>query len=192
VLGLQAFYLPYLVFDSWPYTRFLLPCLGLLFVLFSIVVTRAFARAAPSIRVVAGWLMVVLFALSWIATANRLGVFEVGEGDGRFERAALSVNQLTPRAAVVFSMLHSGSLTYYTDRPIARWDVVPKGSLPQFAKDLSRAGRSPYLVLDDLELADFERRHGELARVFPQLEPVVLVTEPLRVRLFDLSPLTRE
>ena len=59
VLALQSFYLPYLVFDSWPYLRFLLPGLTLLLVLASLVATRVLSRTRPPVRVLAGWFAVV-------------------------------------------------------------------------------------------------------------------------------------
>jgi hypothetical protein len=187
VVCLQASYYGYLVFDNWTFFRFMLPALPLLMALVATVFVYLLSRVWAPVRVLLGWLVVVGLALQGLTTAERLDVFKVGHGEERYSHAAQAVMAQTPRDAVLFSMLHSGSLMYYTDRIIARWDGVPSGSLVRFAKQLQAIDRRAYLVIDDLELTDFQRTHAEEFAQLPQTTEFVLVDQPIRVRLFDLS-----
>ena len=187
VVCLQASYYGYLVFDNWTFFRFMLPTLPLLMALVATVVVAVLSRAWAPVRVLIGWLIAIGLALQGLTTAERLDVFKVSHGEERYAQAARAVVAQTPGNAVLFSMLHSGSLMYYTDRIVARWDGVPRGSLLRFAKDLHEVDKRAYLVLDDSELADFARTHAEEFGHLPQNTAFVLVDEPIRVRLFDLS-----
>jgi hypothetical protein len=187
VVCLQAFYYGYLVFDNWTFFRFMLPALPLLMALVATVFVYLLSRAWGPVRVLAGWLVVVGLVLQGLTKAERVGVFHVGRDEERYRQAAQAVMTQTPQNAVLFSMLHSGSLMFYTDRVIARWDGVPSGSLVRFANDLHGIDRRAYLVIDDLELADFQRTHAEEFARLPRATEFVLVDQSIQVRLFDLA-----
>lgn len=125
-----AFYAVYTVFDSWAFLRFLLPVLPGLIVLFAAAIAVLLGRLAAPARVLVGTAIGVALITSWLQTTGRLEVFAVGASERRFVDAAMEVRGRTPANAVVFSMLHSGSLTYYAQREIARWDQVPGDGLP--------------------------------------------------------------
>jgi hypothetical protein len=185
VVALQAFYLAYSVYDSWAFTRFLLPTLPLVFALVAAVVVTLPRFWAP-VRVLVCLLFLVTMVPFGVRTSRARGVFHVAEGERRFGQAAARVASLTPARSAIFSMLHSGSVSYYTDRPIVQWNEVPRGSLRQFAQELSDLGHPPYLLLDDTERADFDARHADETPEKLGLTPIVVVESP-RVCLFDLS-----
>jgi hypothetical protein len=188
--ALQLFYWFYLVFDSWPFLRFLLPTLPLVFVLVGVAVTTLLAMCGTPVRLATGWLILITIALFGIHRSRELAVFTLAEGEARYERAAAGVASQTPPDAVVFSKLHSGSVSYYTGRTIARWDAVPPGSLATYARDLRALGRPSYLLVDDFERAEFDAVHGNEMAVARTPKTTVLVDESARVFLFDMSALT--
>jgi hypothetical protein len=188
---LQGFYLAYEVFDSWPFLRFLLPALALLLVLVAVVVSYAVSKLWAPVRVFAGWLVVVTIVSFGLRTSATAGVFAMADLSRRFERAAATVTSSTPDGTVVFSMLHSGSVAYYTGRPIVRWDIVPPGLLGAYARDLDSLGRPSILLVDDLEAAEFDARHGAELTPFRATAALTLADAPPGVRYYDVSRLAR-
>lgn len=186
---LQGFFLFYLVFDSWPSLRFVLPTLPLAFVLVALVLTRLLALVPQPAQAVAGFALLVAIVGAGMERSITVGVFHTAQDASRYEVASTAAARRMAPDAVVFSMLHSGSVSYYTGRAIARWDAVPAGALARYAADLRVLGRSAYLLLDDLERPDFDPLHGaELARA-RDLPFEWLVEPPVGVRLYDLSAL---
>ena len=120
-------YLPYVYFQSWEwtYTRFLLPGLPIMWLLTYGPGARVDAARATRPGRLCGrrprWSCVLAFSLS---VANARYAFELRDGEQKYLLAADYVREHLPANAVIFSMQHSGSLWFYTRRPIVRWDNV--------------------------------------------------------------------
>jgi hypothetical protein len=164
---LLAFYALYLVFDEWVYVRFLLPALPWMFVLSGAVLAWAAERLPPrglaDLVTLAAALMI---ATAGIERAREAGALDVGAGERRFVAMADLV-RASPPDAVVLAMQHSGSLAYYTDRVVIRWDWIEPAELPGLLETLRARGRAVYAVLDDWEVSRFNDRFARVPFVLP-------------------------
>jgi hypothetical protein len=163
----------------------------LLLVLVAVVVSDAVSKLWAPVRVFAGWLVVATLVSFGLHTSATAGVFAMADLSRRFEHAAATVTSSTSDRTVVFSMLHSGSVAYYTGRPIVRWDNVPPGWLGAYARDLDTLGRPSILLVDDLEAAEFDARHGAELTPFRASAALTLAEAPPGVRYYDVSRLAQ-
>jgi hypothetical protein len=85
------------------------------------------------------------------------GAFTVEASERRYTRAADYVLQL-PSRAVLVTMLHSGSIRYYTGRDILRWDLLDPASFDAAVDHVRARGHDVYAVVDVAEESDFTRR----------------------------------
>jgi Dolichyl-phosphate-mannose-protein mannosyltransferase len=156
-----ACYLPYVVFDAWWYTRFLLPgTLPLLALTAAVAVTLIGRVPRPPRAALYGVLMVALVAFS-IRTATARDVFRIRELEWRFRSAGERVAALPSNAALV-TLHHSGSVRFYAGRSTLGWADIEKGRLDDAIAFLRRHGRKPYLMFEAWEEPQFrERFSGE-------------------------------
>jgi hypothetical protein len=164
---LLAFYALYLVFDEWVYVRFLLPALPWMFVLSGAVLAGIAERLpdrglAPLVTLAAA----LMIATAGIGRAREAGALDVGAGEQRFVAMADLV-RASPPDAVVLAMQHSGSLAYYTDRVVIRWDWIEPAELPGLLETLRARGRAVYAVLDDWEVSRFNDRFERVPFALP-------------------------
>jgi hypothetical protein len=156
-----ACYLPYVVFDAWWYTRFLLPATLPLLALTAGVIVSLIARApAPARVIVFGLLTTALVAFS-IRTAVARDVFIIRDLEWRFRSAGERVAALPANAALI-TLHHSGSVRFYAGRSTFGWADIEKGRLDDAIAFLRRHGRKPYLMFEGWEEPQFrERFSGE-------------------------------
>ena len=156
-----ACYLPYVVFDAWWYTRFLLPATVPLLALSAGVIVALIARApAPARLIVFGLLTTALVAVS-IRTAVSRDVFIIRDLEWRFRSAGERVAALPANAALI-TLHHSGSVRFYAGRSTFGWADIEKGRLDDALAFLRRHGRKPYLMFEGWEEPQFrERFSGE-------------------------------
>lgn len=157
-------YLPYKHYEDIHFVRFLLPAVIALLVLFAVVVAVAarelFLKGWP---VIAGFLLLLLPCL---LNANTPAFLEYATSlKERQERVALLGQYLStalPRHAVVFSNLQSGAVSFYTDAPIVRWDLMSPQDLSSAIADLVARSYEPVFVVDQsMELQDFVTKLGK-------------------------------
>ena len=155
--ALFAFYALYLPFDSWSYTRFLLPALPLAFVLAATTVAALVAMVPQPLRtLVAICGLVLVPAVGW-SRSREAQAFRLWDNERRFTEAASFVEaQSAP--SVLLCMEHSGSLAYYTGRPLLRWDWLQPHEADRVIDELAAAGHTVYAVLDDWEIAAVQAR----------------------------------
>jgi len=182
--GAIAGYLFWLVFDAWWYLRFLLSAWPAIFI------TIAWLVAWPSGRSFNRWGLAVVVALGlyglWFA--NRVGIFDIGEGDRRYVAAARLVANATPANSLIFSMQHSGTVRFYGSRMSLRYDYLEPRWLDPAVRWLVERGVHPYFLLDDWEVPEFQKRFAaselgklNVARVFEyQSNPKVFLYDPLQ------------
>jgi hypothetical protein len=156
-------YLFYLVFDDWESSRFLLPTIVLVLVLFA----RALCVAITRLTMVrlnrsnpgpgtqhpepAQLLLLGLAFVCAIASHRFLegeGVYRYGSVEMKYVLAGEWFKTHTPERAVVLAGLHSGSIRYYGKRETIRWDQIPSGKLAATLRSLRGSGYEPYLALD--------------------------------------------
>jgi hypothetical protein len=140
-----AFYPP---FEPWWSLRFLTGSIVWLLVLASAVLVRLIERLPSSARAPAALLAASLAVGLLLQRGATRHVFTFGHGEQRYLATARWINQHLPRRAVLMCMQHSGSLRYYTGRPILRWDLLPARKLDRALRFLRERGYSPYFVLE--------------------------------------------
>jgi len=181
-----ACYLPYAVFEDWWYIRFLLPAFPAAFVLMALGLVSA-ARRLPRVLgrpalVAAVCALVMISAARTRATQS----LDLARDERRYAVIADVLRTTVPSASAFISMQHSGSIHYYLDRPIVRWELVPPDQLDASIGYLRSRGLHPYILLDSWEAPRFRDRFAHTSTV-GQLDwpPMLELRSPTPVRLFD-------
>ena len=166
-------YLPYFVFDVWPYLRFLLPAYPpLLAATGAATVTMLRQVQRPMATAVVAILVVTAVALHGVRHSH---AFTLENDEQRFTRVAAYVDTL-PRDAVFVSLLHSGSIRYYAGRDVLRWELVDPAALDTAIAHIRKLGHDVYFVGDPQEEVDFKERFAssQTKRELDRGEPVVI------------------
>ena len=135
-LGLVAFallviasYLVYAVFDDWSYLRFMLPAMAV-FTIFAAVELAAWIDRWPiAVRPLLLFAVVMGVTAHALWVARSLDTFKLADQLRRVSQVADLINEDVPPAAVIVAGEQSGSMRYYTDRPILRWEAATPESL---------------------------------------------------------------
>lgn len=152
------FYSFYLWYDTWWYTRFLLPAYPAVAVAAGIALAHGIS--VPRVRVPAT--MVVIAAMAWQLRQNAvLSVLFTDEDQQRMRVPVEWIARALPEKSLVFSMEYSGALLYYTTHDAIRWDLAPADRAIAFAKG---SDRSAYALLMQHEEAPFLARYGSSFR----------------------------
>ena len=167
-------YLPYIYFQTfeWMYTRFLLPGIPIMWLLIAIPASELLRRFQPSTRTIAAGVTlagIVSFSM-WVAA--RRSIFDLRRGEAKYAQAAEYAQRTLPANAVLMSMQHSGSLWFYTSRPILRWDYLEPREVDAVVESLAAQGRGVFVVVDRDELDAMRARFGPArARFLQRLHP---------------------
>lgn len=159
-VGVLAAYLFYSPFDSWWYTRFLLPALPALLILMASGSVSAIGRAPRGVQAIVLAYGVVLLLTYQINFAVSQGVLDIATGERRYVVAGHWAASATPPNAVLISMQHSGSLRHYGGRLTLRYDWLAPDWLDRALSTLRERGYKPFIVLDGWEVTEFRRRFG--------------------------------
>jgi hypothetical protein len=188
IVLLFALYLFYVVFDSWPFVRFLLPAIPLMFILGSNVVMRLVERAPVSLRGAIVFLLCTLVPVWYVEKARRIGVFGIQRAERRYVEVGEAAGRELEPNAVVLTVLHSGSIRMYGDRATVRWDLIEPERLDLALRVLRSADYVPYLVLEEWEEQPFRERFGRTS-VFGRLDwPAMMeYTGTSSTRIYSLS-----
>jgi hypothetical protein len=152
-----ALYLPYLEFDHWSYTRFLLPAITLLWLLAGSVL----AAGAGASRAALHALVVTAVVFELYAGWSR-GVYSMRTREAHYPAVARVVRFSTPPDSAVVTLQHSGTLR--ASRVTVRWDAISPGWLDRSIEYLQTHGRPPFLLIDDSERPAFIERFGRASR----------------------------
>jgi hypothetical protein len=139
------------------------------------------------------WRVPILFVLLlgimadglWEARARE--TFRLSDQLRRVSQVAAYVNSEVPDAAVLVAGEQSGSLRYYTARPILRWDAAPDDTLAPALASSERAGRPVYIVLDAWEDDPFKRKYWTVPNVQLDWPPLLEAGTSHRTRVWRLS-----
>ncbi len=157
VVVVWALYLIYTPFDAWWFLRFLLPawpamCLGTGVIFIRVAQSRRVALRILACAILAG------VGAHNLYYASTHGAFPSGEGEHRYVSIAKMVEQATDPSAVIFTGQHSGPIRYYAGRTIVRFDLLDHVWLDRAVKWLTDQGRPPYFLLEEWEMAEFQKR----------------------------------
>ena len=181
--ALFGFYALYLPFDSWSYTRFLLPVLPLAFVLAAATVLALVGLGPQPWRTVAIVIALAIVPCVGWSRSREARAFALWDNEQRFTEVASFVDDL-PVSSVFVSMQHSGSLAYYTSRPLVRWDWLAPREADRVIADLAAAGHAVYAVLDDWEVAAVQSRFPGSALASSLHAPVFRSGERVAITTF--------
>lgn len=170
-----AAYLPYIYFrpDEWFYTRFLLPALPMMLLLGVVTTLHIARKLAPGREQLVTTLLCVGLGSWFLVRASSVDAFQVRDGEQKYPRVAAYVREHLSESAFILSMQHSGSIRYYTRRPILRWDVLDRAWLDRAVSSLRTAGYEPFVVVDVDEDAAFRERFAATSQ--SSLERLVVI-----------------
>jgi hypothetical protein len=178
----------YLVWDGWPFARFLLPTLPLLLILVSITLSRVITIAPASWRGVA-LLVICSVLLPWdVNAAARRGVFAIRHSEERYRTIGLSLGHALPPRSVVLSVVESGSLRWYGNVLTVRWDLIPDDRLDATVAILQSKGYPTYILVEEGEEPQFKARFAQ-ASVLGRLDwpPAFEYHGNWRVRVYRVA-----
>lgn len=148
-----ALYLLYEPFGEWWYLRFFLPCWPAIAVGTAWLLT---ARAAPRYGAVA------LVILAGVGLRNltfaRDQISSTFRADLRYVQAAHAVENLTEPDSVILCFQQSGSVRYYAQRDIIRFDLLDPAWLDRLVQWFDARHRHVYVLLDEWEVPQFRER----------------------------------
>jgi uncharacterized membrane protein YhaH (DUF805 family) len=164
-LAYLAFYCCYSpTHETWWYLRFILPAAPAL-VIGGLLVARRWAVAwAPSpwssgrsgVVFACALVAVLAYESHW---SRKLDALSIGHSDAVYPMTADWLRQHLPKDAVIVAMQHSGSIFYYTDFTLVRWDQI-EGPVARRVIDASAAAHKPiYAALFRWEVDDALRKH---------------------------------
>jgi hypothetical protein len=169
-----------------------LPGVALLLILCSVCVSHLSAKL-PSLFTKLVMAVVVVGFVGWRASREELNGLQPLRGYGRrFAVVAEFVRDELPQNAIVLSMIHSGSIRYYANRPTLRWEWLAPEWLDGSLEFLAKNGYHPFLLIDDSERPQFIERFGSHSR-WGALDwaPVAAYRGNVRAELFDLNQRSR-
>jgi hypothetical protein len=155
-------YLPYVYFQDWEwaYTRFLLPALPMIWLLITVPAIDLLQRPRRRIAFFVLPLLLLCIAAFSLSVATKRYAFGLYGAERKYSLVSSHVREHLPANAVLLSMQHSGSIWYYTDRPIVRWDNVDPRRLNAVLDWLAGNGYTPAIVGDREEIDRFKGRFG--------------------------------
>jgi len=153
-------YLFYRPFDNWTYLRFFLPAYPLLFVaLLSIANFNLFThRRGLRTGVIVMTTVIVVGGHIKFMLDNH--VFQTKALEQKYLTVTDYIQRSLPANAVFISHQYTGSIRYYTDRRILRYDWLVSNRLDDAVQSLGALGYKPYFLLEDWEEPVFQRRFG--------------------------------
>ena len=103
----------------------------------------------------------------------------------KYAAAADYVARRLPQKAAILSMLHSGSVRYYSGRATLRVDLIPPSQLDSTLGALTASGYRPYFLLEPFEVAQFQERYAGHSALAPLDWPPAALLRESRVRIYD-------
>lgn len=182
-----AAYLVYAQFEHWSYLRFLLPALAVMAVFAGFELALWIDRRPIAMRLPIVVAIVLALVAHGLYVARSLDTFKLRDQLRRVEQVAQEIDRSVPTSAVLITGEQSGSLRYYTDRSILRWDAATPETLPKAMDALVTADRPLYVVLDAWEVEPFRKKFPGIAAVGLDWPPMVEAGSSHRTTLWRLT-----
>ncbi len=150
-----SFYLLYFPYDTWWYTRFLLPGIPAILLASAALAERLLSRASPArwLKIAAVTATFLLICGTGLRVLRRERVLEIGRGQAVFPETVRWASQKIPRDALVFAMEFSGAMKAYGWGTPIRWDMFEKKDFDGIRARLERPGRPLYALMLPGEVA---------------------------------------
>ena len=169
-----SFYAPY---ETWWYTRFLLPGYPAL-ILGSLLATRDFVvgpeTPAKRWRIPAAALLVLLALTVEVRYVTKNRIHKFYKGERIHPEACAMARRRLPGNAIVLSMQMSGALHYYTDLPYAMWNWMDAHRFSVLRVSTESRGFRWYALLAPFEVAEARRNAPGNWRAIDRVGDVVL------------------
>jgi hypothetical protein len=161
VAALFLSYLFYLPFDHWTYLRFLLPAIPVLIVVAVATIDAVAGAISERVRWSALGFVAMVLPLYYVSFANHGDAFALRRlFTDRYVVAGKRIAAETPKSAIVFGLLQSGSLRVYGERMTVRYDLIPPEWLARVGTFFEQHDRPAYLALEETEQESFETSIG--------------------------------
>ena len=181
-----AAYLTYAFFDHWSYFRFLLPALAIGSIFVGAAVARMVAGLPVSARAAVTFVVALAIAATGIANARVLDAFALKDQHHRIVQLGEHLGASIPDNAVIVAGEQSGSMRYYTSRPVVRWEAASPEDLTRALLALRAANRPVWFVLDAFEEEPFRAKFAGV-RVVLDWPPAVVAGTTHRTSAWQLS-----
>lgn len=182
-----AAYLTYACFDHWSYFRFLLPALAIGSIFVGAAVARVVAGLPAFARAPVTFAVALAIAAVGIANARVLDAFALKDQHHRIVQLGEHLNTSIPADAVIVAGEQSGSMRYYTSRPVVRWEAASAEDLMRALAALQAANRPVWFVLDAWELEPFRAKFGSVPPAALDWPPAVSAGTTHRTSAWQLS-----
>lgn len=188
VIGVWLMYCSYLVFEGWPYLRFLLPAYPLMMIGAGAIAVAFVGARGPGAKLAVTGLVIALGVFVQFRMAVKSGTLGLSRTERRFVAAGLLARGATEDNSIILSMGHSGSARYYAGRMTLRYDILDSEWLDRALQWFTERGVHPYLLADKWEIAEFRRRFaGQNSVAYVESKPIFVYDGFGTVALFDLG-----
>jgi hypothetical protein len=160
VVSTAAIYFAYTPFDDWSYLRFLLPAIGLLIVLMSVVVARAGSRIGGRGSYVLVALITVALAVNGVAAARDRLAFQMSALEQRYRSAGIVARDRLPAGAAILTTWDSGAIRFHGRKEAIVWDALDPAWLDRAVAWQSANGHPPFILVESWEEPRFRARFG--------------------------------
>jgi hypothetical protein len=156
------FYCFWAAYDTWWYTRFLLPAIPAL-LLAGLLAARDWLRPREGAGGRPLRLLLVFAAFAFVIASETyrvrdLGVLQFGEGEKVYAEASRWAERKVPPYSLMVSMQMSGALRYYTSLIPVRWDRIEPEHLPVLREHARAHGYQWFALLFPTENEELEKR----------------------------------
>lgn len=164
VVVMYLCYAVYLPMDAWWGLRFFLPVFPVVLVFLSVTIVHGTRLIPLGPHVLLPVVIAVLIVAQMREFIRDTSVLD-STGEQRFAQIGRYIADTLPKDAVVFAVMHSGSVNYYSGRVTVRFDYVKPEQFSAVASELQRRGRPAFILLDTFEGEDFAKRFGAVDRL---------------------------
>ena len=145
-----VFYCFYGPYETWWYTRFLLPAIPPLIIGFLLLIRNVRVR-------IAAFLVIVVLYVAVRQDRKPLKPLNVGKEESIYPEIAARFGPKLPRDAIIMSGLFSGSFLYYLDRDSVRYDQLDNDRFQWLRAYAANANLRWYAVLPQHEFLEAQR-----------------------------------
>ena len=188
VVAVFVSYLPFLQVPEWFWLRYVLPAFPPIFVLMCASGSSFLAKYGRDVRILGVALVVALVSARTMAFVQGLELNRMGESEQKYLLVGDHVRTRSPERSVFVSMLYSGTIKYYSGRPIVCYLFIAEDGFDRAIADLVAAGYRPFAVLEESEVDAWKKRFGGRSSLAAlDWTPEIDFDHSSGVRIYDLT-----
>jgi hypothetical protein len=157
-------YAVYLPMEAWWGLRFFLPVFPIVLVFLGVTIVHGTRLIPLGPHVLLPVIIAVLIVAQMRAFIRDTNVLD-STGEQRFAQIGRYIADALPTDAVVFAVMHSGSVKFYSGRVTVRFDALQPGRFTTVAREFQRRGHPVFILLDTFEGEYFTQRFGAVDRL---------------------------